>query len=435
MARIRMAYLGGGSTRAAGTMASFLWQAADFAGSEVCLIDLDADRLELIAKLARRMAKAQGADVEITTTTDREAGLADADAVLSSFRPGGFAARVKDERIPISHGLIGQETQGAGGFFMALRAVAVLREVAEELERVAPRAKVFNYTNPVNIVAQAWTTHSEIPLVSLCEGPIIFPRNLARDIGLDETLADARMIGLNHACWAVEQTYDGKDYLPVLADRYEELRARPDPAVKADAMQQLEIAVRMGHVGAQYFKYYYFEDDIVREMQAKPTTRAEDILTWAPGYWAHYEEQAEREEPVLDPQRSRGGIHELELAIDVMDAVFNDKDEVHPVNIPNRGGALPGFPEDLVVEIYGRTTGGWIEPLQQPALPAEVRGLVQELAAYQQLAAEAAWTGDRDDAIRALVANPLVRTLPNAETLYDELSAAHAAYLPERLLR
>ena len=435
MARKRIAYIGGGSTRAAGTMASFIWQGADFAGSEICLIDLNEDRLELIGRLARKMAKAQGVEIEITTTTDRVAGLTDADAVLSCFRPGGFEARALDERIPISHGLIGQETQGAGGFFMALRAVAVLRDVADELERVAPQAKVFNYTNPVNIVAQAWTTHSAIPFVSLCEGPIIFPRHLAHDIGLDESLADARMIGLNHACWAVEQTYDGGDYLPVLEARLEELRANPDPMVSLDAMQRLEIAVRMGRVGSQYFKYYYFEDDIVRDMQASPTTRAEDILGWAPGYWSHYEEQALRDDPVLDPKRSRGGIHELELAIDVMDAVFNDKDEVHPVNVPNTGQVLPGFPEDLVVEIYGRTRNGWIEPLAQPELPAEVRGLVQELGAYQALAGEVAWSGGRADAIRALVANPLVRTLPNAETLYDELSAAHAAYLPERLLR
>ena len=73
----------------------------------------------------------------------------------------------------------------------------------------------------------------------------------------------------------------------------------------------------------------------------KKTTRAEDIMSWAPGYWQHYEEQARLDDPQLDPARSRGGIHELELAIDVMDAIFNDKDEVHPVNMPNRGGSLP----------------------------------------------------------------------------------------------
>ena len=159
------------------------------------LIDLDADRLDLIRRLAERMAKARGLDITITATTDRRAGLTDVDAVLSSFRPGGFEARVLDERIPLSQGVIGQETQGPGGFFMALRSIAVLQQVAAELAEVAPHAKVFNYTNPVNIVAQAWTRNSDIPLVSLCEGPIIFPRGLARDLGLDEELVQGHMVG------------------------------------------------------------------------------------------------------------------------------------------------------------------------------------------------------------------------------------------------
>ena len=139
------------------------------------------------------------------------------------------------------------------------------------------------------------------------------------------------------------------------------------------------------------------------------------------------------DEPQLDPARSRGGIHELELAIDVMDAVFNGKDEIHPVNVPNRGGVLPGLPEDLVVEVYGRTVDGWIEPQPAPPLPRHVRGLIEALGEYEYLAAEAAWAGDRRDAVRALAANPLVRTLPRAERLYAELAAAHRAHLPGRL--
>jgi 6-phospho-beta-glucosidase len=428
MARIKIAYLGGGSTRAAGTMASFLHTGQDFDGSEVVLIDLDPERLDLIRRLAERMAHARGLDITITATTDRRAGLTDVDAVLSSFRPGGFEARVQDERIPLAQGVIGQETQGPGGFFMALRSIAVLQQVAAELAEVAPRAKVFNYTNPVNIVAQAWTRHSDIPLVSLCEGPIIFPRELARDMGLDEELVDAAMVGLNHGCWSYEATYDGRDFIEVIGERLERGPALPRPVERL-----AQLAVTMGAVPADYFKYYYFEDEVLAELRAKPTTRAEDILSWAPAYWRHYTEQLASDDPQLDPARSRGGIHELELAIDVMDAVFNGKDEVHPVNVPNTGGALPGMPEDLVVEVYGRVRDGWIEPQPAPPLPRHLRGLVEALGEYEYLAAEAAWDGDRRDAVRALAANPLVRTLPRAERLYGALAAAHRAHLPERL--
>jgi 6-phospho-beta-glucosidase len=175
VARLKIAYIGGGSTRAAGTMASFVEQGENFGGSEIALVDLDAERLELIRELAQRMAAAKGVDLTVSATTDRRAGLDGCDAVLTSYRPGGFEARVLDERIPLAHGVIGQETQGPGGFFMALRSIKVMQELLDDMAVACPGARVFNYTNPVNIVAQAVTDHSDVPFVSLCEGPIVYP--------------------------------------------------------------------------------------------------------------------------------------------------------------------------------------------------------------------------------------------------------------------
>ncbi|MEO9176802.1 MAG: glycoside hydrolase, partial [Gaiellales bacterium] len=359
--------------------------------------------------------------------------LEDCDAVLSSFRPGGFAARVLDERIPLKHGVIGQETQGPGGFFMALRAVNVLQGVLGDIERVCPKAKVFNYTNPVNILAQAVTQHSDIPFISLCEGPIYYRDQIAQSAELDNERLDAWIIGLNHASWSVRHLYDGADAMPLIAAAWE--RREGDPTLTDKYRRQLRIAAAMGAIPSEYFQYYYCVDEVLAELEAKPTTRAEDIMSWAPDYWNHYAEQAKSDDPTLDPDRSRGGIHELELAIDMMDAVFNDKDEVHPVNVPNANGALPGFEDGLVVEVQGRTVNGWVEALPAPApLPRHLTGLIEMLAEYQVLAAEAAWSGTRIDGVRALAANPLVLSLDKAETIYDELAAAHRAYLPERLL-
>jgi 6-phospho-beta-glucosidase len=432
VARIKLVYLGGGSTRAAGTMASFMYNGADFDGSEVVLVDLDGDRLELIRTLAQKLAKARGLDITVTATTDRVAALDGCDAVLSSFRPGGFAARVHDERIPLEYGAIGQETQGAGGFFMALRAIAVLKEVCAEMERICPDAWIFNYTNPVNIVAEAVTHHSPIKIVSLCEGPLYFTSEIAESAGLDPALLTSTMVGLNHGCWSVEASYDGADPMPLLAEAWEE--RKDDWELEPRRRRQLQLAASMGSIPADYFQYYYFRDEVLAELQAKPTTRAEDIMSWAPGYWRHYEEQAKLDEPTLDPDRSRGGIHELELAIDVMDAIFNGKDEIHPVNLPNAGGALPGFPEDLVVEVKGRCGAAGIELQPSAPLPQHVRGLIEMLGEYQALAAEAAWSGSRQEAVRALCANPLVLNVDLAERIYNALAAAHQPYLPERLL-
>ena len=316
---------------------------------------------------------------------------------------------------------------------MALRAIHVLKDVCAEMERVCPDAWIFNYTNPVNIVAEAVTHHSPLKIVSLCEGPIYFTHEIAESAGLDPDRLQATMVGLNHGCWSVEHSYGGADPLPLFEEAWE--RRSDDPSLEPQQRRQLQLAVRMGSIPADYFMYYYFRDEILAELRAKKTTRAEDILSWAPGYWRHYEEQAQLDDPQLDPALSRGGIHELELAIDVMDAIFNDKDEVHPVNMPNRGGALPGFPDDLVVELEGRCNRDGIEVLPVAApLPRHVRGLVEMLGEYQALAAEAAWSGSREDAVRALYANPLVLNVDLAERVYAALAEAHRAYLPERLL-
>src|SRR5215469_1769170 len=335
MARIKLAYIGGGSTRAAGTMASFIAQGAQFNGSEVVLIDPDEEHLRLVQTISQKMAQAEGLDLTIRATTDRRSGLADCDAVLTSFRPGGFAARYLDESIPLKHGVIGQETQGPGGFFMALRSIQVMQGIIADMEAVCPGARLFNYTNPVNIVSQAVTHHTAIPTVSLCEGPIVTNRFLVEMVGLDPDRLDAVSIGLNHASWSVRHLYDGQDVMPRLQEGY--LRLKDDPTVDSEDLRVLELACYMGSLPSTYFQYYYFKDEILAELQAKPTTRAQDIMASVPDYWAHYREKAARDEPRLDPSRSRGGIHELELGIDVMDAIYNDRKEVWYVNVPNRG--------------------------------------------------------------------------------------------------
>lgn len=432
MARIKLAYIGGGSTRAPGTMASFIEQGENFEGSEVALIDLDGERLELVKTLTEKMARYRGMDLTTTATTDRRVGLDSCDAVLTSFRPGGFEARYIDESVPLKHGVIGQETQGPGGFFMALRSIHAMQGIVEDMQVACPRARIFNYTNPVNIVSEALTHHTDIPTVSFCEGPIYFPREVAAAADLDPSRVDAVMIGLNHGCWSVRHRYDGADIIPLIEEAYE--RKRDDRPARVSDLRLLELAAAMGSLPADYMQYYYFRDEVLAELQAKKTTRAQDIMAAAPDYWEHYREQAASDDPRLDPKRSRGGIHELELAIDAMDAVYNDRKEVWPVNVPNRG-AIADFPDDLVVEVPGVVDRNGVAPIAQGHLPRQVAGLVKMLGEYQALTAEAAWTGTRREAVQALASNPLVLSVHKAEAIYDEMSAALKDYLPERLLR
>ena len=434
MAKIKLAYIGGGSTRAPGTMAAFINQAANFDGSHFVLVDIHAERLALVHKLAVKMAAEAGANITISATTDRRAALQDCDVVLTSFRPGGFEARYIDESIPLKHGVIGQETQGPGGFFMALRSINVIKGIVKDIEEICPNAFLINYTNPINIVSEAVTQNSKVKTISLCEGPIVFPRWYAEVIGLDPNKLETTMVGLNHGCWSTQHLYDGEDFLPLLEEGY--ARISVDGHTPEHVRRMVRLAVTMGSLPAHYFQYFYFKNEIAGELQARlPATRASDILDEVPHYWQHYREQAESEGiSTLDPALSRGGILELELAVDVIDAIVNDRQERWPVNVPN-GGALPDFAADLVVEVPAYVGKNGAAPITCGRLPAHVSGLVQQLACYQQATARAGWSGSRIDAIRALASHPLVPGLDMAETLYDEMAPLLKKHLPRRLLK
>ncbi len=340
MARIKIAYLGGGSTRAAGTMASFL-----HTGGGLRRLRGRPDRPR--RRPARPhpppgRAHGEGPRARHHHHGDHRPARRPAPTSTPSSRASGPAASrraCQDERIPLSHGVIGQETQGPGGFFMALRSINVLQQVAAELAEVAPRAKVFNYTNPVNIVAQAWTRHSDIPLVSLCEGPIIFPRELARDLGLDDG-AGRGPHGRPQPRLLVRttHTYDGRDFIEVIAERLQgpELpRAGRAPRAAGRHRWAPSRPTTSSTTTSRTRSW--------RSCGPSPPRAPRTSWSRAPGYWDHYDEQVTRDEPQLDPARSRGGIHELELAIDVMDAVFNGKDEMPPRQRaePRRRAARP----------------------------------------------------------------------------------------------
>ena len=256
-------------------------------------------------------------------------------------------------------------------------------------------------------------------------------REYVEAIGLDPDKLDAVSIGLNHGSWTVRHLYDGQDFIPLLKQGFERLRRDHD--IPPEEVRMIELACFMEALPSYYFQYYYFKDQVLEELQAKTTTRSQDIMARVPDYWKHYREQAASDKPELNAARSRGGIHELELAIDAMDAIYNDRKEVLYVNVPNQG-SIADFPRDLVVETIGYLDRNGVAPLAKGHLPRHLLGLVQMLGEYQALTAEAAWSGNRKDAVRALASHPLVFSLYKAEAIYDEMAAAHRRFLPERLL-
>lgn len=429
---VKIAIIGGGSAYAPGLLNAFIQQADAFPGAELALMDIAAEELDVVRRLGRRLAEAAGADLRITASTRREAALADADYVLTSFRHGGFEARHQDETIPVAHGTIGQETVGAGGFFFAMRTLPVIQAITGEMRRLAPQAVLVNYTNPTQIVAEAVQHFTDVPVVSLCDQSSGDLDDILGALGEARSPAVAfESVGLNHATWSTRfRLAGGDDGVQRMNQACDAVLARPDVSPKTKRVFRL--TREMGRVPNSYLQHYYYREELLAEARAATQTRAQQIMAELPGLYAHFREQAAAARPEL--RHVRGGTVFGDMAVDVLRSLVRDDGAIHTLNVRG-GGALPGFDAERVVEVPCRLDRLGATPLVQPPLPGEVTGLLRMLAQYQWLAARALWSGTRRDAVRALAANPLVLSLDLAGALLDDALAAQHALVPERLHR
>jgi 6-phospho-beta-glucosidase len=423
---VRIAIIGAGSGYLPGVIRGLIHRAGDLAGAELACFDIDAGHLGIMTRLARAMFAARGARLTVTAHDEIEAALDGADFVFTTFRPGGLAARHLDESIPLAYGVAGQETAGPGGFFMALRSVPVLLDIARVLAEVAPDAWIVNYTNPTNVVTDAVTRYSHAKIVGLCDQWVGDTETWAALLGLPAAGLEIDWIGLNHFTWADRARLNGTpiELESALAAGTPRLAATPhrDPARMAELGRALGLLVN------SYSKYYFFHDEVVRELREKGTTRAEDIMAMLPAYYDQVAAEADRPDP--RPSDERGGGEHGEFAVDVICAIAGDERRRFIVNTVNRG-AIDSLEPAAVVEVPCIVGRQGPTPLVMGGLPRPVRGLTQAVHAYERLAADAAATGDRGLALQALLAHPLVPGKRVAEGLLRDGLAAHRDHLPQ----
>ncbi|SEF89708.1 6-phospho-beta-glucosidase [Thermomonospora echinospora] len=422
---VKIAVVGAGSGYMPGVIRGLLHRAADLAGAELAFYDPDAEHLALMTRLATAMFAARGADLTVVAHTELKPALAGASYVFTTFRPGGMAARHLDESIPLRHGVVGQETAGPGGFLMACRSVPVLLEIADVAD---PGAWIINYTNPTNVVTDAVLRHRPgTRVIGLCDQHVGDTEMWAGLLGLPADGLEADWIGLNHATWAERVRLHGE---PIdLPARLASLEIPGGGATPwRDPSRMAELAQALGFLPNSYAKYYFFHDEVVAELRAKGTTRAQDILAMLPGYYASIAAEAAKPDP--DPSRERGGGEHGEFAVDVICALHRDEGRRIIVNTRN-GGAISSLEDDAVVEVPAVVGRSGPVPLTMGPLPGPVRGLTRAIHEYERLAADAAVTGDRRTALQALMAHPFIRSKHTAERILDEGLAAHREHLPQ----
>jgi len=427
---MKVAVIGGGSTYTPELINGFLERINTFPTSELWLMDIVPERLQVVGGFARRMVEARGAPFAVHLTGDQREAVRGASYVITQLRVGGMSARRADEYLGRRHGLIGQETTGVGGMAKALRTIPVILSIASDVREVAPGALLVNFTNPSGLITEALNRHApDVAAVGLCNAPITTKMGILEGLEKHQGItiaperAELKALGLNHLSWYYGFTLDGEDIWPeLLAGYLAELKADPDPEWDARTVETLRM------IPNGYLHYYYYTGRKLADQEKWPPSRGEKVMAIEADLLRQYAEPDRTQPP--DDLMKRGGAYYSTVATQLLNAHYNNLGETHIVNV-RHGGAVPGWPEDWVLEMPCRVDAAGVHPLPAEPLPLVSFGLLAQVKAYELLTVEAAVRGDRDAAYQALLAHPLGPAADRVQAVLDDMLETHRAHLPQ----
>jgi 6-phospho-beta-glucosidase len=437
----KVAVVGGGSTYTPELVDGLCDLEERMVVDDLVMLDPNDMRREVVGGLSERILRARGWSGAFSTTHDPDAALEGADFVVVQLRVGGQAARQVDETLPVGYGCLGQETVGVGGLAKALRTVPVVLGLAEKMaNRANPGAWMVDFTNPVGIVTQALLDEGH-RAVGLCNVAIWAQRRIGHYLGVDPDAVVIEHVGLNHLTWIRSARTPsgraaGESATGALrpadpdadADRLDELFDRFGAEVELESGVPLEV-LRLQHALPSYYVHYYYghDADVAQQEASGYRSRAEVVAELETRLLEEYRDPALMTKPA--GLSYRGGAFYSLAAVRLMASLHAGTGDIQVVDVRN-DGAVPGLPDDAVVETTAVVDADGAHLLPQRALPPEILGLVQHVKAYERLAVTAASSGSRDDVVRALLANPLVGQFPLAADLADAVLAANKEYLP-----
>jgi 6-phospho-beta-glucosidase len=458
---MKLTILGGGGVRSPLLVATALRHASKVGLTELCLMDINGPKLEIMGTLCKQVNIRAGSPIKITTTTQAQEALEGADYVVTTIRVGEEAGRILDERIALRNGVLGQETTGPGGFAMAMRSIPVILKYAEMLEKLNPKAWIFNFTNPAGLVAQALHQRGFKQAVGICDSANHAQMSMAVCMDVDLNELRAEVFGLNHLSWTRRVTYNGEDMLP---------KALNDPGFRAGSMMRIfepELVEQFGMFLNEYLFYYYYREQALARISGEEMTRGEEIMEWNKklfsqlnkiGYQSHPDEALEvyytynqhrastymsyaqsekkEEQKTSNCKPNQARLHEMEeegyagVALNILAAFKSGELLYTALNVPNQG-AISGMQDDDVVEISCVVNKDGIRPLPIGEIPASQLTLMRSVKLYERLTVDAILKRSRAGAVLALMNHPLVGSYSIASKLVDEYLKAHAAYVGE----
>ncbi|WP_232697144.1 6-phospho-beta-glucosidase [Brevibacillus daliensis] len=436
MSGLKIVTIGGGSSYTPELVEGFIKRYDQLPISELWLVDIPEgeEKLNIVGTLAKRMVENAGVPMKIHLTLDRREALKDADFVTTQLRVGMLKARGLDESIPLKHGCIGQETNGAGGLFKALRTIPVILDICKDMEELCPDAWLINFANPAGMVTEAVIRHSNIKrVVGLCNVPVGMQKAAAKMLGVDDSKrVHIDFAGLNHMVFGLQVYLDGE----VVTDKIIEILTSDEESGPSDRNivnmgWEKDFIKALGILPCPYHQYYYQTEKMLNhelEAASKEGTRAQVVQKVEAELFELYKDP---ELAIKPPQlEKRGGAYYSDAACNLIYSIYNDVRDIQPVNVRNNG-AITGIPHDSAVEVNCVITKDGPLPITVGELPVAVNGLVQQIKSFERVTIEAAVSGDYHKALLAMTINPLIPSDEKAKVILDEMMEAHKAYLPQ----
>lgn len=435
-ADVKIVTIGGGSSYTPELIEGFILRYDELPVRELWLVDIEAGRekLEIVGALAQRMVKKAGLPMKVMLSYDRREALKGADFVTTQMRVGRLPARVLDERIPLSHGMLGQETNGAGGMFKAFRTIPVILDIVKDMQELCPNAWMINFTNPAGMVTEAVLRHTNFKkVIGLCNVPVNMVAGMAHIMGVEENRLTMEIQGVNHHIFATDVFVDGASVMDEVVERYANVRPEDVLAMKNFiSLPYSPSFIRGLHaIPCPYHNYYFFTKEQLEEeleqfkigrVRGEVVSRVEEELF----------ELYKNEELAVKPEQlaMRGGAKYSDAACNLIASIYANKGDIQYVDVVNNG-TITNLPDDSAVEVACRISANGPQPLSTGELKPQINGSVQMIKTFERLVVEAAVHGNRDLAVTALTMNPLCPSDRLANIVVDELLEAHKEYLPQ----
>lgn len=438
MKKFNVSLVGGGSTWTPGLLTSLCKLKDRFPINRLILFDIDKERQETIANYAKVLFNEKYPELDFRYTTKVEEAYIDVDFVIMQMRTGGYKMREKDEKIPLSLGVIGQETCGAGGFAYGLRSIRDMIKTIKDIRNYSKDAWILNYTNPAAIVAEA--LRREFPedkrVLNICDQPVNLLRSYGRVLGKDSKNFEPVYFGLNHFGWFTN-LYDenGEDLVPELRKVIKEKGFIPVDAEQRDkswldtyAMVQDMVNDFPEYLPNTYLQYYYYPDYKVSHLNPD-YTRANEVM-------------AGREKRVFEECRrvAKAGTVEgsvmvhndahSEFMIEVAESIAYNLKRIYIVIVKNNG-IISNLDDDVMVEAASVMTANGPRPLAVGKIPTFYKGLIESQSAYEKLTVDAYFEGSYEKALQALTLNRTIVSAKKAREVLDKLIEANKEYWPE----